>query len=106
MARVWRSGQQKIVYLYRILSTGSIEEKIYQRQVTKMALSKSVVEGDVDATPAFTTSELRDLFRLREDTVSDTHDLLTCACTRAVQTGGKIPRHKKSVRSIACTNTV
>lgn len=32
-ARVWRDGQQKKVYVYRFLATGSIEEKVYQRQV-------------------------------------------------------------------------
>ena len=60
-----------------------------------MALSKSVVEGDIDSVPQFTTSELRDIFRLREDTVSDTHDLLNCKCTLSVQSQKKIPTHKK-----------
>ena len=34
MARVWRDGQKKTVYVYRLLTTGTIEEKMYQRQVT------------------------------------------------------------------------
>jgi hypothetical protein len=33
MGRVWREGQQKDVFIYRLLTTGSIEEKIFQRQV-------------------------------------------------------------------------
>jgi hypothetical protein len=30
MARVWRDGQTKRVYLYRLLTTGTIDEKIWQ----------------------------------------------------------------------------
>lgn len=28
-ARVWRDGQKKRVYIYRFLSTGTIEEKVF-----------------------------------------------------------------------------
>lgn len=28
MARVWRQGQKKKVWIYRLLTTGSIEEKV------------------------------------------------------------------------------
>ena len=28
MARVWREGQTKAVWIYRLLTTGSIEEKV------------------------------------------------------------------------------
>ncbi len=36
MARVWREGQDKPVWIYRMLTTGSVEEKIWQRQLAKM----------------------------------------------------------------------
>ncbi|MCX7138424.1 MAG: Gfo/Idh/MocA family oxidoreductase, partial [Proteobacteria bacterium] len=35
MARVWREGQRKDVAIYRLLTAGTIEEKIFQRQVVK-----------------------------------------------------------------------
>jgi SNF2 family DNA or RNA helicase len=35
MARVWRDGQKKEVFIYRLLTTGTIEEKIFQRQLVK-----------------------------------------------------------------------
>lgn len=92
MARVWRPGQQKMCYLYRTLSTGSIEEKVYQRQVTKKALSKSVVEGDVESAPSFTPKDLKDLFKYRSETISDTHDLLNCRCSFSAI---RIPRHQR-----------
>ena len=34
MARVWRDGQRREVEIYRLVTTGTIEEKIFQRQVT------------------------------------------------------------------------
>jgi hypothetical protein len=44
MARVWRQGQKKKVFIYRMFSTGTIEERILQRQLLKNGLM-SVVEG-------------------------------------------------------------
>lgn len=38
MARVWRLGQTKEVSMYRLLSTGTLEESIFQRQIFKGAL--------------------------------------------------------------------
>ena len=35
MARVWRDGQKRVVRIYRLLTTGTIEEKIFQRQISK-----------------------------------------------------------------------
>lgn len=81
MARVWRPGQTRKVYIYRLLTTGTIEEKIYQRQITKQGLSEAV--SDVQAklkgpqgnggSGGFSREELRDIFTLREDTSCDTH---------------------------------
>ena len=33
MARIWRDGQTKKCYIYRMITAGSVEEKIYQRQM-------------------------------------------------------------------------
>ena len=35
-ARCWRDGQTRKCYTYRLLSTGTIEEKMYQRQLAKV----------------------------------------------------------------------
>lgn len=43
MARIWREGQARPVVIYRLLTTGSIEEKVYQRQLSKIALSDAVI---------------------------------------------------------------
>uniref|UniRef100_A0A8C1X597 RAD54 homolog B n=1 Tax=Cyprinus carpio TaxID=7962 RepID=A0A8C1X597_CYPCA len=82
MARVWRDGQKKTVHIYRFLTTGSIEEKIYQRQVSKQGLSGTVVDLSKKAEHiSFSAEELRDLFSFDPNTTCLTHDLLDCQCT-------------------------
>lgn len=61
------------MYTY-FIQTGTIEEKIFQRQAHKKALSSCVVDKEEDVEKHFSRDELRDLFRLNEDTISDTHD--------------------------------
>ncbi|XP_032415090.1 DNA repair and recombination protein RAD54B isoform X1 [Xiphophorus hellerii] len=81
MARVWRDGQKKTVHIYRLLTAGTIEERIFQRQVSKQGLSGTVVDlGKAAEHTSFSTSELRDLFSLT-DTPCLTHDLLSCSCS-------------------------
>ncbi len=36
MARIWRDGQKKTVWIYRLLAVGSIDEKMFQRQMRKV----------------------------------------------------------------------
>lgn len=74
MARVWRDGQKKPVFVYRLLCTGTIEEKIFQRQLFKGEL-KCAVDGDVGVGSVsangaigskegnFSAEQLKDLFQ-------------------------------------------
>ncbi len=80
MARIWRDGQKKDVSVYRMLSTGTIEEKIFQRQMTKQQLSDSVVDDKSVAKLKFSKAELKNIFSFNESTMCDTHDLLRCEC--------------------------
>jgi DNA repair and recombination RAD54-like protein len=59
------------------LQTGTIEEKIFQRQAHKKALSSSVVDNEEDVARHFSLADLRDLFKLETDTLSDTHNKYT-----------------------------
>uniref|UniRef100_A0A670IDJ2 RAD54 homolog B n=1 Tax=Podarcis muralis TaxID=64176 RepID=A0A670IDJ2_PODMU len=82
MARVWRDGQRHTVHIYRLLTTGTIEEKIYQRQISKQGLSGAVVDFSKGSEHIrFSVEELRDLFTLHEESSCLTHDLLECKCT-------------------------
>jgi len=44
MGRVWRQGQTKHVFIYRLASHGSLEENILHRQVRKQGLSTAMVD--------------------------------------------------------------
>jgi DNA repair and recombination RAD54-like protein len=37
-ARVWRDGQRKRTYVYRFLAAGTLEEKVFQRQLSKCVI--------------------------------------------------------------------
>ena len=79
MARIHRDGQKRHCRIYRILLKGSLEEKIWQRQVTKIGLADSVMEHK-DNVAQFSRDELKDLFRLDEESQCQTHELLGCDC--------------------------
>lgn len=56
------------------LQCGTIEEKIFQRQTHKKALSSCVVDEETDVARHFSTDQLKTLFTYNADTASDTHD--------------------------------
>ena len=62
--RCWRIGQKRPVTIYRLISEGTIEEKMYQRQVFKTSLNNQVLAGDKHK-GRFTAGGLKDLFTLR-----------------------------------------
>ena len=78
LARVWRDGQKKDCFVYRFIATGTIEEKIFQRQSHKQSLSSCVVDASEDVERHFSLDSLRELFQYRGDTTSDTHDTFKC----------------------------
>lgn len=79
MARIHRDGQKLPVKIYRFLMAGGMDEKVYQRQLTKRSLADSVVDGKKSES-SFSAAELRDLFRLDLAATCQTHDLLGCDC--------------------------
>jgi transcriptional regulator ATRX len=59
--RAYRLGQEKECFIYRLLAHGTMEQKIYGRQVTKQALSSRVVDSE-ETGRHFSAEELRSLF--------------------------------------------
>nr|QDO16263.1 DNA repair and recombination protein RAD54B [Lingulodinium polyedra] len=45
MGRVWRQGQQKPVFIYRLATHGTLEENILQRQARKQGLATVMVDS-------------------------------------------------------------
>ncbi len=74
-ARVWRDGQKKFVYEYRFFTVGTIEEKVYQRQLSKQGL-QSIVVDEKEQANALSSEDLHDVFTLRDDTDCDTYDMI------------------------------
>jgi DNA repair and recombination protein RAD54 and RAD54-like protein len=64
--------------VYRFISTGTIEEKIFQRQASKQALSSAVVDEKEDTERHFSVDALRQLFLFKENTLCETHDTFKC----------------------------
>ena len=62
--RAHRIGQQRPVTVYRLVNTGTLEERILTLHQTKRELADSVLESDGDATPALPMArELLQLMR-------------------------------------------
>ena len=66
--RAWRLGQTKSVTIYRLMTSGTIEEKIYHRQIFKQFLTNKILI-DPRQQRFFKSNSLHDLFLL-----GDHHD--------------------------------
>ncbi|CAH8858496.1 unnamed protein product [Trichobilharzia szidati] len=103
MARIWRPGQLRPVRLYRLVTAGGMEERIFQRQAAKLALtSQTLVNSSMYSnnnhlynfidkksntkSGILTRDELKELFLIpNTQTVSWTHDLIQCNCQQSVE---------------------
>ena len=79
MARIHRDGQKRPCFIYRFVLAGGLDEKIWQRQVTKLGLASNIMDQK-GGSNQFSREELKDLFRLDNGDSCQTHDLIECAC--------------------------
>ncbi|KAK0043897.1 DNA excision repair protein ERCC-6 [Biomphalaria pfeifferi] len=70
--RAYRIGQQKNVVIYRLITCGTVEEKIYRRQVFKDSITRQTTGNTKNPYRYFTKMELRELFTLDDPNVSKT----------------------------------
>lgn len=61
--RAWRLGQKREVMIYRLMTAGTIEEKIYHRQLFKQFLINKILR-DPKQRQTFQMKDLHDLFSL------------------------------------------
>jgi DNA repair and recombination protein RAD54B len=81
MARIHRDGQKRPVFIYRLITTGTIDEKIFQRQLMKNNLSDKFLDNKNESKDnVFNMNDLKDLFTVQRGTRSNTHDLIECGC--------------------------
>ncbi|KAF7718077.1 Uncharacterized protein PECH_002413 [Penicillium ucsense] len=64
--RAWRLGQKRDVTIFRLMTKGTIEEKIYHRQIFKQFLTNKITR-DPQQRESFQPSDLYDLFSLTEE---------------------------------------
>lgn len=64
--RAWRIGQTRDVTVYRFITRGTIEEKVYQRQIYKNFLTHKVLKNPCQKR-FFKAKDMRDLFTLQDD---------------------------------------
>ncbi|TQN68806.1 DNA repair and recombination protein RAD26 [Colletotrichum shisoi] len=67
--RAWRLGQTKPVAIYRLMTSGTIEEKIYHRQIFKQFMTNKVLK-DPKQRANFDLSDLYDLFSFGDNSQS------------------------------------
>ncbi|GLI73013.1 DNA repair protein rhp26 [Penicillium ochrochloron] len=64
--RAWRLGQKRDVTIFRLMMKGTIEEKIYHRQIFKQFLTNKITR-DPQQREGFQANDLYDLFSLAEE---------------------------------------
>lgn len=80
--RSYRYGQHKPVFVYRLVSSGSLEHKIFNRQLNKRALALGVADDDHQARQ-FDASETADLLMHGELAVLEADGTAMTATTAA-----------------------
>ncbi|KAM6156362.1 DNA excision repair protein ERCC-6 [Erethizon dorsatum] len=91
--RAWRIGQKRQVTVYRLLTAGTIEEKIYHRQIFKQFLTNRVLK-DPKQRRFFKSNDLYELFTLTSPDASQSTE------TSAIfaGTGSDVPTPKRHLK--------
>jgi DNA excision repair protein ERCC-6 len=87
--RAWRIGQTREVVIYRLITRGTIEEKVYHRQIYKHFLTNKILR-DPQQRRFFKARDMRDLFTLQEE------GAVTETSTLFAEVGGNIEMEKES----------
>ncbi|MCJ8744181.1 hypothetical protein PDJAM_G00115480 [Pangasius djambal] len=75
VCRVYRYGQRKPCYIYRLVCDFTLEKKIYDRQVSKQGMSDRVVD-DLNPVLTFTRKEVESLLHYVEEEADPSQSVL------------------------------
>ncbi|KAJ6644784.1 hypothetical protein lerEdw1_013549, partial [Lerista edwardsae] len=99
--RVYRIGQKKNVVIYRLITCGTVEEKIYRRQVFKDSLIRQTTGDKKNPYRYFTMQELRELFTLEDTQSSATQLQLQSLHATQRKTDSQLDEHIAYLHSLA-----
>ena len=96
--RAWRLGQKREVTIYRLMTAGTIEEKIYHRQIFKQLLTNKILR-DPKQRQTFHFGDLHDLFALGDEKApTETSTLFNHAQVKQTNSVGHAPSALKDDR--------
>ena len=76
MGRIYRQGQIKSCMIYRLFTSGTVEEVILQRQMMKRGLLNLKADSHNETEAKFSKEELAGCFDLKENSICDTKEKL------------------------------
>lgn len=77
--RAWRLGQKREVVIYRLMTAGTIEEKVYHRQLFKQFLTNKIMK-DPEQRTNIKIDDMNELFKLgKEGEVTETSTMFSNA---------------------------
>ncbi|XP_021043674.1 DNA excision repair protein ERCC-6-like [Mus pahari] len=98
--RVYRIGQKENVVVYRLITCGTVEEKIYRRQVFKDSLIRQTTGEKKNPFRYFTKQELKELFTVGDLQNSATQMQLQCLHAAQRRSDEKLDEHIAYLHSL------
>ncbi|XP_053737684.1 DNA excision repair protein ERCC-6-like [Synchiropus splendidus] len=91
--RAYRIGQKENVVIYRLITCGTVEEKIYRRQIFKDSLIRQNTGDKKNPFRYFSKQELKELFTLEDTKSSSTQLQLQAMHSRHRRTDPQLDEH-------------
>ncbi|XP_041750978.1 DNA excision repair protein ERCC-6-like [Coregonus clupeaformis] len=98
--RAYRIGQTENVVIYRLITCGTVEEKIYRRQVFKDSLIRQTTGDKKNPFRYFSKQDLKELFTLQDTRSSSTQLQLQLLHSRQRRTDPKLDEHIAHLHSM------
>ncbi|RDD46543.1 DNA excision repair protein ERCC-6-like, partial [Trichoplax sp. H2] len=98
--RVYRIGQSHNVIIYRLITCGTVEEKIYRRQIFKYSIINQTTGSTKDPFRYFSKQELYDMFALDSPHVSNTQVQLEKMHASERKTDPDLEAHIKFLKTL------